>query len=451
MVKINTELRIGRIKRVALSAIAEMCNKGIRIIITLLTVPVLLRYFGKERYGIWLVISSFISMARFSDLGISNGLINAIANANGNDDQRSAKSYVSSSFLLVTASTFILTGLFYVFFNYFPWGRIINIESGVILEEAKRAIMIFAGFLSVNIILGIVQKVQIGYQEGYIDSCWQILGSLIVLCGYLIVVRHTLDLSCLVIAFLGGEIISRFLNGCHLFIFRKPWLRPSLETVKKSSIHRLFHIGSLFFILQLAGAVGFQADNLIVANLLGASNVPTYAVPFKLFSLIPMMLSFVLTPLWPAYGEAITRKEYYWIKKVFYKSIKLTLLVSIIPSFVLLIWGGDLIRLWVGSMIVPPFNLYVGLGLWAIINCFSGPIAMFLNGASIIRFQLICAIVMSICNIILSIYLVKKIGVAGAIWGTDISLILFIIIPSIIYIKKLFNKWDNEERLHEKQ
>ena len=66
-------------------------------------------------------------------------------------------------------------------------------------------------------------------------------------------------------------------------------------------------------------------------------------------------------------------------------------------------------------------SVLVAFGLWAALNGLTGPIAMFLNGANVIWFQVICASAMGVANLGLSIVLVRSIGVAGAIFASAIT------------------------------
>jgi len=46
---------------------------------------------------------------------------------------------------------------------------------------------------------------------------------------------------------------------------------------------------------------------------------------------------------------------------------------------------------WVGPQISPPTFLLAGLALWAVMECCGNTLAMFMNGASIMRFQIVAA------------------------------------------------------------
>ena len=159
-----------------------------------------------------------------------------------------------------------------------------------------------------------------------------------------------------------------------------------------------------------------------------------YAVPMRLFSIITVILGIMLGPLWPAYGEALARQDFAWVKSALRRSIVVSTIIALPFAIILVIFGNEIIELWVGPSVKPTMLLMIGMGVWTILFSVLNPMAMFLNGASIIKLQIITASAMTILNLALSIVLVQCIGVAGAIWGTVISLTVCTLLPTLFYI-----------------
>ena len=70
-----------RFRRVGLTTASSIAARGISFATSLITVPLTLHYLGAERYGLWATLSSIIALASFADLGLVNGLLNALASA----------------------------------------------------------------------------------------------------------------------------------------------------------------------------------------------------------------------------------------------------------------------------------------------------------------------------------------------------------------------------------
>lgn len=432
-----------RHRRAALTTMASVLAHGTRLLTVFVSVPLTISYLGNERYGLWLTISSTLAFFSFADLGIGNGLLNMISEADGKDDRNSAIQAVSSAFFLLAALSVSFGALFFWLYEYIPWLRIFNISSPEAIREAGPAMVVFVACFLINMPLGIVQRIQMGFQEGFSSNIWQALGSVLALLGVLAVIELGLGLPWLVLAFAGAPVIATVLNGLYIFNSKYSWLRPQLRKVSYVTAKRVMNLGVLFFTLQISLAIAFSSDNFVIAQILGADAVVEYGVPKRLFGLVVLIVGFVLTPFWPAYGEAFSRQDNAWIKNTLTSTLKGTLILVGPASVLLVLFGKPLIDFWIGEVIQPSTVLLLGLGLWTVVNSFGRAITMFLNGTGIIRVQTLLTVLMAIANLALSISLCRKIGVAGPIWGTVISYTFVLVIPSYLYVRKVLERFPN--------
>src|SRR5439155_14854316 len=107
-----------RKRRVLLTAVSTIFSKAVSLLIILVSVPLTVHYLGPERYGLWMTISSFIALMSFADLGLGNGLVNAISQADGAGDRQLARRSVSAGFFLLLG---VSVGLGVVFAVIYPF------------------------------------------------------------------------------------------------------------------------------------------------------------------------------------------------------------------------------------------------------------------------------------------------------------------------------------------
>lgn len=426
-----------RHRRIILTALASAGARGVTVLTGLISVPLTVRYLGVERYGIWMVISSVISLLQFADLGLGNGLLNAIAETNGKNDRKMAREYVSSTFFLLFGIAILLALVFFVAYPYISWQHVFNASSMLAVVEAGPATAVFMGCFLFNIPLGVVRRTQLGYQEGFVNSILETVGRLVGLGGVLLAIALKAGLPWLVLAMAGGPVLAALFNGIQIFGFRRPWLIPRLGCITKTAMGKVLKTGFLFFVLEIVGALAFTSDNIVIAQVLGASAVTLYAVPMKLFQLLSTVLQMVLSPLWPAYGEAVAHNDLEWAKRTLRKSLGFSMLFGTLGSVVLIVFGSQFVRIWAGPEIAPSFELLLGLGLWTVLNITGTAVAMFLNGVNAIGFQTITAVLMGISALILKIVLSQTIGLSGVIWATIIAYFVCVVIPMVIYVPRL--------------
>jgi O-antigen/teichoic acid export membrane protein len=424
-----------RHRRVLLSSLAAAAAKMISVGVALVSVPLTLHYLGPERYGMWMTMSSFIVMMSFADLGMGNGLLNVVAGANGRDDRAAIRGLVSSAVFILSGlalSLGIVTSLVY---PLIPWPRLFNVDSALAAQEAGPAIAVLLACFLLAIPLGVVQKTQMGLQQGFAVSLWQCGASLFALGCLLLAIRLEGGLPWLVLALVGGPLVANASNAIMFFGMQARDLAPSAGLVSRRDMARIGHIGLLFLVLQIVIAVAFSSDNIVIAQLLGASSVAEYAVPAQMFSVVTTVLNMGLAPLWPAYGEALARGDLAWVKRTLVRSLVISISLAALASTALVFIGPHLLKLWVGKAIEPPYLLLLGLALWKSLEAAGNAVAMFLNGANVVKFQVVTAVLMGIAAITLKIGLVAKIGISGVPLATSAAYLALILVPTIFVIR----------------
>ena len=431
-----------RLRRAALTMIAAGAAKAIGLLTSLVSVPLTYRYLGAERYGIWMVLISIIAAMGFADLGIGNGLMNAISEAYGKDERRLAREHVTSALVLMLCIAAFLTVAGSISYPFLPWLRVFNVKSQAVATEGSRAFLVLYASFVVNIPLGVVTRAQAGLQKGYTSQVVNACGSVLSLGGMLLVISLHASLVWLVFASVFTGIIATLFNGWILFT-EHPWLLPSWHAYRRSSANKIFKLGLMFFVLQCAVTVSFSSDNIVIAQVLGAAAVAMYAVPQKLFSLVTMVVGMGLTPLWPAYGEAIARGDVAWVRRAFLGSLGLTLAITVPLCTILALAGPWILRLAVGKSLHAPISLLLVLALWGVVSAVSTAISMLLNGAGVLKLQSITAVIASLCNLALSIYFTRRLGVAGVCLGSILAQLLIMLPVSLALIRNLFRRLEN--------
>lgn len=418
-----------RYRRLALSASATALAKLITVGTTLITVPLTLHYLGIERYGMWMAMSSVIAMLSFADLGMGNGILTAVAESNGRDDRDAIRRIISSGYLILGLIGALLAAAFFAFYPYCDWGHLFNVHSSQASAEAGPALAVLVAALALNVPLGIVQRVQAGLQQGFSASLWQCLGSLLGLVAVLTAIHGEAALPWLVAGMVGGPLVAASINTIQFFGFARRDLRPAPGDLAADNIGRIARCGFWFLILQIAVSLAYASDNFVIAQVLGAGAVTAYAVPEKMFALITVLVGMALGPLWPAYGEAIARGDGSWVLQTLKRSIAGAVAISALLACALILFGNQIMSIWVGPAVAPPWTLFAVLGVWKVTEAAGSALAMFLNGANLLRLQAVLAATMACAAIVLKFFLVQRLGVAGAVFATTICYAVFVLAP----------------------
>jgi O-antigen/teichoic acid export membrane protein len=411
------------------------------MLITIITVPLTLNYLGNQRFAVWTILSSIASLLAFADLGIGNSLINLIAKADADNDRATAQRYVSSSFFTLSFLALLLGIGFAIFYPIVPWSQLYNVTDELAASEAGPATAVFIFCFLLNLPLGIIQKVWMGRQELHIDNIWMILGKILSVLTLLLAISLQTSLSGLVIALTGVPLLTTALSGVYLFVFRHPWLKPSLNGFQKERAQKLIRIGFLFFVLQLAGTLASSIDTFVIAQVISADAVTAYSIPAQIYRIVNAFWGVILLALWPAFSDAFARKDTEWIEAAFQRTFRLVLFGNLLISVATVLFGKSLINIWLGYEFIVSSNLLITLSIWSIVMNLCVLCSVLLNAANIIKFQIFCAVTMAISNVILSIFLTSHLGIYGVVLGSIISYIVFVVIPYSFFLPRLFRSF----------
>ncbi len=206
-----------RLRRAGLTGVVTLLARGVTVGIGLVTLPLTSHYLGKERFGLWLTLSSFITWMAIADFGLANSLINALSAADGKDDRRAAQQAVASAFWLVLAVAVAVILICLALAPLVSWERVFNVSSPAAVAEAAPAMLVVLVICALRLPASLVGCVYQAYQEGYLHQLWSGLSGVLGAAGLLLAIKLEAGLPWLVLAFLGSMLLADLLSAAYLF------------------------------------------------------------------------------------------------------------------------------------------------------------------------------------------------------------------------------------------
>lgn len=418
-----------RYKRIAFTTASSICAKAVVLIAALITVPMTLHYLGPERYGLWMTLTSLVLFLTSADLGIGNGLTITLAEADGADDQELARQSVSSGFFALAALATCVLGLLAVSYGRIRWDHLYNTISALASREAGVATTALIACTAISLPIGIVSRVQLGYQKGYLSDLWLAFGNCLSLIAILIIIRTGVGLPWLVVAVAGCPVLTSSANWIVQFCHLTPTLRPSLGLVDRKTTVRLLKLGSMFFVQQCLGLTYYLSDNLIISHMLGSARVAEFAVVQRLFS-IGLLSQYIMLPMWPACREAMTRGDTAWADKTLRHALRLNVMIGGGGGVVLLLASRWLLYRW-AHVTVPDIDaLRLGFAAWIVVVGYIAVMNAFLNQPGVMKRHLFIFGTATVLAVLLKPLFLRHWGSAGVVWATVAAYSLAYVIPA---------------------
>lgn len=426
-----------RYRRSAASAGAGAVSAVVFAVLNLVAVPVLLAALGPERFGLWMALYSLVAMLSFLDLGVGLGLITLLAKANGSGDRAAARRYVTAAFTVTIGLGLVLATLIVVVSGVADLGRLLGARSPSTAVEAEQGALALGLWLAVAIPANLAARIHSGYQQGYIPSLFEVGARLTVLAAVVLLAGPRLDLPLLASLFVGLPVVFAATNLLILMARWRPDLRPATKQLDTRAVKQVAGSGGLYLILQVIVALAFQSDILVVSHVLGPAAVADFSVPRTLFNTLNSAAMLLLLPLWPAYGEALARGDTAWIKRTLRWSVGGVFVLTLLGGLVLVGLAGPVMRAWVGHVpALVDLPLLLGLAVWVALSTTGAALAMAMNAANLVRFQIATGLLLVIGAVPAKIVLAHHYSLAGVVWGTIAVYLVTTLAPTLVYVQR---------------
>lgn len=431
-----------RARGIALGGASAIAARGLSALVTVVSIPLILDSLGASAYGLWIALASAAAMLSFADGGIDDALTTLIASAEARRDRTEIRALFSTSVAVTGAASLALAALFILVFPLVDWGGLFN-SRGDLGDQVGPAVAVAAALFFVALPLGIVTSTRAAYLESYVSSWWVAAGSLLSLLGIVAASRLKLSLPWFVVLAGAGPVLA--VGGDGIRLIRRPWLRPTRSAASWAAARTLLSQGRFFLVLQLSAAIAYTSDALIVTRILGPQSVPDYSVPLKLFTIFSTPALLLLTPLWPAVGDAAARRDVAWVQKAARRSMMRSVLVLMPLVGAIVLAGPWLLKLWVGPSIRSDRFLLAGMAIWTVMLVIGHAASMILNGLGELRVQAVAAVAMAVLNLILSVLLTHRWGVAGPVYGSIVSYLVCVLLPYSVFIPRILRAMGTSE------
>lgn len=429
-----------RSKKMYKNTAAMIGIRGISMILTLISAPIMLHHVDRADYGVLLTLTSIVGWVGYMDIGLGNGLRNKLPEFIANNDFNSAKKIVSSCYATLAIYVALIITVFLIISPFVDWLEVLNSPTSDAKEIRELTNVVFIAFC-IQFLLGLLNSILFAYQMPAFQSLFTFAGQALALIALIIQVFVFNITSVLQIGAVNSIIppLVLFCGSIGLFRTKLSKISPSLKNVDFKSVSGILSLGMKFFVLQMITIVLFQANSIIIARVVNPEAVVEYNLAFKYVSLLTMIFTIVITPVWSATTDAYIRNDFTWIKKTISFSLKVCI-ISIIIGILMLFVSKFIYGIWLGKDAIDISYSTTGLILLYIsFEMLYKVYGTIINGTGKVFAQMILTGIIAIIYIPLALLL-------GSLWGLSGVLIANVIVFALNYIwaKMQCNKLINQ-------
>ena len=427
MFSIKTQIRkkfIGidsRSKKMYKNTVAMIGIRGVSMILTLISAPIMLHHVDRADYGVLLTLTSIVGWVGYMDVGLGNGLRNKLPEFLAKGDFHSAKKIVSSCYVTLAIYVALIIVIFLMVSPFVDWLGVLNSPTSDAGEIRGLTNVVFIAFC-IQFLFGLINSILFAYQMPAFQSLFTFVGQFIALIALVIQVYVFDVTSVLQIGAVNSMIppLVLFLGSIGLFRTKLKEIAPSFKLFEFKSVGSILSLGLKFFVLQMITIVLFQANSIIIARVVSPEAVVEYNLAFKYVSLLTMIFTIVITPVWSATTDAYVRKDFEWINKTLSFSRKVCI-ASVFIGVLMVLASKFVYGMWLGRGSIDINYSTTGLILLYIsFEMLYKVYGTIINGTGKVFAQIILTGIIAIIYIPLAIFLGNLCGLSGVLIANTI-------------------------------
>jgi O-antigen/teichoic acid export membrane protein len=408
-------------KRLFNNTLITSVDYAVLIALNLVATPLLIAHFGVAGYGafVFLSIFSIYGMLLFLDLGMEGAVMTYTARFDADGDIRRLQNTLTvSTIYYAVIGAAVGIGL------YFSAGLIISrfMQNSDALDSSILHAAIT--FISINIFLQFLTLPFTAVLQGM--RRYMITKGLN---AAMTAVRYTLIVA---VAIITGRIDYAFLvllgltvlrlvilaGICFLHLPQFRGLKPNFDL---TLLRTLLRYSSVLFVSRLIGLVHNHVDKILIWLYLAVSNMAIYDVVARPAILLRVVLSIVNSAVIPEVARLHRLGQLDSIRTLFINLVRYAYMILLPVLAFLFVFIDELLLLWVGDRFVPHAYLSIVFLIAYLVLPLPAVASTIVVGMEKVRQTIWIPFAGMIINVLLSVILLKNIGLVGLFLATVIT------------------------------
>jgi O-antigen/teichoic acid export membrane protein len=399
----------------------------------LLVTPLLVRGLGPERYGIWTLVASFGLFAALLDLGLASATTRYVAHYEELGERPQLLRTINVSFwiLLGLGTLVLLAGL--LFAPLFP--RLFDVPG----EETAASVLVVLAAAAVALVIvgGTAQGCLAGLQRyGFLNFTYT---SAVILqaTAFAVVLwlgGQIVALGVVLLSVVLAEQVARFLAMRHYV----PEVTLSPRNVERASAWEMLRVSAWLSSTQVATAVRYRMDTIVVGFVAGVRAAGVYAVGQFLFIAVDRFIRPSLTGFFPFSAELAGRRDTESLRNAMVLGTRIALAVAGPLCLAAILLAGPFVDAWVGPGYGEARLVVVYLVSALLLATVSRTGLLMLQGSGRVRAPATIVWAEAALNFGLSIALGLALGLTGVALATLIATVVVSTAIGIPYLCRIF-------------
>lgn len=403
-------------------AILSYIQVVLSVAVSVIYVPVLLRYLGQSEYGLYQIVGSFFSYISVFESCMSTGVLRNYCNALGSQDKEAADVTLSMAKVIyrVMAALMVVAGVIVLFaFRSFYASSFTASE----LKESSAILLLLFANMMVTLLGSVYLTILTGHEKFTFLKVLAIIIQVaqpffVILCVRKI--PYAITVSTVIVVFNVLTVLMRY-----LYVTRKLKIRIVKKKRNRKVIGEIVGLSATILLGCIADQIFWKTDQVILGKLFSTTVVAVYSVGAQIYMMYMQFGTQIASVFYPK--VSILYQEENGLQKVsdlFIRVGRATFFVILLVLSGFIIFGREFLLVWVGEgyeaaywvaiIVMLPFSVDLAQNLGLCILQVKGQYG----------FRAKIYLLSALLNIITTVLFARRIGITGAALSTGISMFL---------------------------
>ena len=423
-----------RLRRIAQNVLSNWLALAITTVVGFFLSPVVVHYLGNLTYGVWVIVMSLVAYMNLLDLGLRGAVTRFVSKGTAQDNHEESSSVVSGalwirfwiSVAVIAAGLAFSVALHHLF-----------VIPVALQQPARIAVLVTAVTVAINLWCGVFGGVLVALHRYDLTSSVSILQICTRAIGIIVLLRSGHGILALAIWDLCTSIAA---NATTVFLCLRiyPRLKIVFSRPDHTTLNKIWNYSLYAFLINVAIQVVYYTDNLVVGAFLSPSAVTLYAIGGLLISYSRQIVSSMTTTFTPLASTFEAEGSFQNLRQLLIHGTRAALIISLPIEVALFFRGHTFIRLWMGEQYAQPSGTVMQILLLSVVlGSANTTSAGIVYGMEKHKRLALWAMGEAVANLVLSIILVRRIGIYGVAWGTAIPSVIIELLLWPGYVSKL--------------
>lgn len=393
---------------------------GVNIVVGIFLSPFILHRLGDTAFGIWVLIFSVTGYYGLFDLGIRSSVIRYVSTYTATNDEQGLAKLINTS--LATYSGIGVVALAVTLVCSLFIDRLFRIPPEFLVTARWLFLMVGAA-VALGFPTGVFGGILEGLQRFYFVNLTNLVSTLLRAALIVLALTHGKGLLTVALITVALPILSSLVRAA--IVMRVLPIHFGWRYVDRGSLREIANYSAVSFILMIAYKLRFKTDEIVIGTFLSVTAITYFSIGDRLLDYATEVVSSLAQIFVPMSGQSHASGKMDRLRTILVAGNRACAFIILPIAATLIILGKSVIAAWVGTRyIAASYPVLLVLVVPMTFSLAQAASVRILYGMAKHQGLAWVTLMESIANLILSIALIRPLGIVGDALGTAIPLLL---------------------------